>query len=122
MANAFGIRSRGKRRKTLPARTGGSNRIVRTRKDGSGAPCPQPFLSVVRSSRPGKRDDQNLQSSFDALGLLSLISIATPAPALDAATKALNIGEWEALWTRVLTRHVDESGRIDFDALSQNHA
>jgi hypothetical protein len=57
-----------------------------------------------------------------ALGLLSLISIATPAPALDAATKALSIGEWETLWTKVLTRHVDESGRIDFDALSQNHA
>src|SRR5713226_9487812 len=57
-----------------------------------------------------------------ALGLLSLISIATPAPALDAATKALTISEWEALWTKVLTRYVDESGRIDFDALSQNHA
>jgi hypothetical protein len=56
-----------------------------------------------------------------ALGFLSLISIATPAPALDAATKALSIGEWEALWTKVLTRYVDESGRIDFDVLSQNH-
>jgi hypothetical protein len=57
-----------------------------------------------------------------ALGLLSLISIATPAPALDAATKALSIPEWETLWTNVLTRHVDESGRIDFHALSMNHA
>jgi hypothetical protein len=57
-----------------------------------------------------------------ALSLLSLISIATPAPALDSATKALSIGEWETLWTRVLSQHVDEWGRIDFDALSQNHA
>jgi hypothetical protein len=57
-----------------------------------------------------------------ALGLLSLISIATPAPALDAATKALSIAQWETLWTKVLIRHVDESGRIDFDALSMNHA
>ena len=56
------------------------------------------------------------------LGLLSLISTATPAPALDAATKALTIEGWEVLWTTVLTRHVDEYGRIAFDALSQNHA
>jgi hypothetical protein len=55
-------------------------------------------------------------------GLLSLISIATPAPALDAATKAPSVAEWEALWTKVLSRNVDESGRIDFDALSQSHA
>jgi len=56
------------------------------------------------------------------LGLLSLISIATPAPTLDAETKALSIAEWEALWTKVLSRHVDASGRIDFDALSRSHA
>jgi hypothetical protein len=56
-----------------------------------------------------------------ALGLLSLISIATPAPAGDTATEAWSIGEWEAAWTKVLTRYVDDAGRIDFDALSQNH-
>ena len=53
-------------------------------------------------------------------GLLSLISITTPAPAEGAAN--LSIGEWEALWTKVLIRHVDDSGRIDFDALSHDHA
>ena len=53
------------------------------------------------------------------LGLLSLIS--TRAPALDTATEAWNIGEWETAWTKVLTRYVDDSGRIDFDSLRQNH-
>jgi hypothetical protein len=55
-----------------------------------------------------------------ALGLLSLIS--TRAPALDTATGVWDIGEWEAAWTTVLTRHVDDAGRIDFDSLRQNHA
>src|SRR5262245_7527680 len=54
-----------------------------------------------------------------ALGLLSLISAR--APALDTATGASSIGEWEAAWTNVLSRHVDDSGRIDFDSLRQNH-
>jgi hypothetical protein len=56
-----------------------------------------------------------------ALGLLSLISITTAAPALDAATTALSIGEWEAIWTKVLTRYVDDSGHIDFDSLRRDH-
>jgi len=55
-----------------------------------------------------------------ALGLFSLIS--TRAPALDTATGASSIDEWEAAWTKVLTRHVDDSGRIDFDSLRRNHA
>ena len=54
-----------------------------------------------------------------ALGLLSLIS--TRAPALDTLTGAWSIGEWETAWTKVLTRCVDDSGRIDFDSLRQNH-
>jgi hypothetical protein len=54
-----------------------------------------------------------------ALGLLSLIS--TRAPALDTATGPWNIGEWESAWTKVLTTYVDDSGRIDFDSLRQNH-
>ncbi len=29
----------------------------------------------------------------------------------------LSIEEWEAIWTRVLERHVDEAGRIDFTGL-----
>src|SRR5216684_2553833 len=59
--------------------------------------------------------------AYMVLGLLSLISIATPAPALDAPTGALSIGEWEAAWTKVLTRCVDDSGRIDFDSLRRDH-
>jgi hypothetical protein len=56
-----------------------------------------------------------------ALGFLSLISIATPVPALDTATKALSNGEWEAEWTKVLVRYVDDGGRVAFDALSRDH-
>jgi hypothetical protein len=59
--------------------------------------------------------------AYMALSLLSLISIATPAPALDAGTAAMGVGEWEAMWTKVLSRSVDDSGRIDFDSLRQDH-
>jgi hypothetical protein len=55
-----------------------------------------------------------------SFGLFSLISAATPVTARDAAD--LSIGEWEALWSKVLARHVDDSGRIDFNALSRDHA
>ena len=58
--------------------------------------------------------------AYMVLGLLSLIS--TRAPALGTATEAWNIGEWETAWTKVLTRYVDDSGRIDFDSLRQNYA
>jgi hypothetical protein len=57
-----------------------------------------------------------------ALGLLSLISIAMPAPAEDATAEAWSIVEWEAAWTKVLTRYVDDAGRIDFDSLRRNHS
>jgi hypothetical protein len=60
-------------------------------------------------------------AAYMALGLLSLISLATPVPALDAATRALSVGEWEALWTKVLIHVVDDTGRIDFDALRVGH-
>ena len=60
--------------------------------------------------------------AYMALGLLSLISIATPAPAGDTATEAWSIGEWETAWTKVLIRYVDDAGRIDFDSLRQNHS
>jgi hypothetical protein len=59
--------------------------------------------------------------AYMALGLLSLLSIATPAPAGDISAQAWSIAEWEAAWTKVLTRYVDDAGRIDFDALRQNH-
>jgi hypothetical protein len=57
-----------------------------------------------------------------ALGLLSLVSIATPAPAVDTATGAWSVNEWEAAWTKVLSRVVDDLGRIDFDSLRRSHA
>jgi hypothetical protein len=56
-----------------------------------------------------------------ALLPLSLISLATPMPAADDTTKAMPISEWEALWTKVSNRTVDDTGRIDFTALTKNH-
>ncbi len=58
-------------------------------------------------------------TSFGLLALLFLAtSGATPAP----GPEALTIREWEDLWTGVLSRHVDDAGRIDFSALAQDHA
>ena len=54
------------------------------------------------------------------LGLLSLIAIATPVPV--RGSEAMSVREWEALWARVLSRHVDEQGRIDFAAVKRNHS
>jgi hypothetical protein len=34
----------------------------------------------------------------------------------------ISIGEWEAIWTHVLTRHVDEAGRIDFVGLQSDRS
>ena len=54
-----------------------------------------------------------------ALMLLSIATLgATGAP--DAA--AMTIPEWETLWSSVLARYVDDAGRIDFAALSHDHA
>ncbi|MEO8739021.1 MAG: DUF547 domain-containing protein [Casimicrobiaceae bacterium] len=33
----------------------------------------------------------------------------------------MTVREWEALWTQVLARHVDNAGRVDFAALAQDH-
>jgi hypothetical protein len=61
-----------------------------------------------------------------ALGVLLLIIIPVTFP-LGAAvarpgTEEMSVREWEALWTSVLTRHVDNAGRIDFAALIRDHA
>ncbi len=57
--------------------------------------------------------------TFMLTSLFSLISIATPAPAQDAAN--MKVREWESLWTKVLTEHVDEQGHIDFLAFKRKH-
>ncbi len=50
--------------------------------------------------------------------LIAAASAAAPAPGAEGMT----IPEWEALWTRVLTRHVDDAGHIDFSGLKHDHA
>jgi hypothetical protein len=54
-----------------------------------------------------------------ALGFLWLSCIAVPQ---DLQAEPMDVRDWEALWTSVLTRHVDEVGRIDFTGLQQDHA
>jgi hypothetical protein len=52
----------------------------------------------------------------------SAIAPPAPVPGTAPAAEELSIGEWEALWTSVLMRHVDDAGRIDFIALTREHA
>ncbi|MGH9810134.1 MAG: DUF547 domain-containing protein, partial [Terriglobia bacterium] len=57
-----------------------------------------------------------------AFGLLTLSLAATPAAAYVPDAKNLTIPEWEAVWTSVLTRHVDDAGGIDFSGLADDRA
>lgn len=51
----------------------------------------------------------------------TIVSRAMPA-ALSSEVEQLSVGDWEAIWTRVLERHVDQVGRIDFAGLKSDHA
>src|SRR5690348_8168305 len=53
-------------------------------------------------------------TAFAATAWLALFSRSTSAAFV---SDQLTLGEWEAIWTRVLERHVDEAGRIDFTGL-----
>ena len=59
---------------------------------------------------------------FLALGLIAFLSTATAVPATDHPPAAMTNRDWEALWTKVLSRHVDEDGRIDFAGLGANRS
>jgi Protein of unknown function, DUF547 len=52
----------------------------------------------------------------------TILSRAAPATPTPEGVDQLGIGEWEAIWTRVLERHVDQAGRIDFAGLRADHA
>jgi len=56
--------------------------------------------------------------------MLMLIPLGSPSGAVPPPSGAeeLNVREWEALWTGVLKRNVDDAGRIDFAALRKDHA
>lgn len=58
-------------------------------------------------------------ATYLAAALLSLFSTATPVPA--HKSDIASIAEWEATWTSVLTKYVDDRGRVDFFALKQDH-
>ncbi len=54
------------------------------------------------------------------MGLIAFLSMATAVPATDHPPAAMTSRDWEALWTTVVSRHVDEAGRIDFSGLWAN--
>ncbi len=56
-----------------------------------------------------------------AIGLLSLFYVTAYAATAAPDAEAMTNREWEALWTEVLIRHVDDAGRIDFATLAQDH-
>jgi hypothetical protein len=68
--------------------------------------------------------------AYMALGVLLLIvaafnlssAAAAPVRVADPAPEELSVREWEALWTSVLMRRVDDAGRIDFTSLARDHA
>src|SRR5258708_13354585 len=51
-----------------------------------------------------------------ALGVSSLLAVSAPVPA--AATDSMTVPQWQALWSAVLSRSVDQQGRIDFSGLA----
>ena len=53
-----------------------------------------------------------------------IVTVLSPLVAFAAAPapEALTIHEWEALWTAVLARNVDDAGRVDFGALARDRA
>jgi hypothetical protein len=57
-----------------------------------------------------------------AVGVVMLLSTATAGAADPPGAAAMTIPEWQALWSSVLARYVDDAGRIDFAALSNDHA
>jgi len=57
--------------------------------------------------------------------VLSLAGLVPPTAAAESARKPISeisISEWEAIWTDVLTLHVDEAGRIDFAGLQSDRS
>ena len=56
-----------------------------------------------------------------AVGLVAVFFGATRGAAGAPAGESLTMPEWEAIWSGVLARYVDDAGRVDFSALAQDH-
>jgi hypothetical protein len=54
---------------------------------------------------------------FPALGLIAFLSTVTAVPATDHPPAAMTTRDWETIWTKVLSRYVDDEGTIDFAGL-----
>jgi hypothetical protein len=76
----------------------------------------------LRSGQPNRGETRR-----HFVGLAASAATARPVPYANSAAAAavsdrLTIGEWETIWTRVLERHVDDAGRIDFAGLGRDGA
>ena len=56
------------------------------------------------------------------IGVLMVLATATFGATGAPGAATMTIPEWETLWSSVLARYVDDAGRIDFAALSHDHA
>ena len=54
------------------------------------------------------------------MGILSFLFVATAVPAV--ASVPDSVRDWEALWTEVVQKNVDEAGRIGLESLLRDHA
>ena len=54
-----------------------------------------------------------------AFSLLSFFFLTTAVPTVENVPTSVR--DWEALWTKVLQKNVDESGRIHFEYLARDH-
>ena len=61
---------------------------------------------------------RTIRIAFNMLSLI-LSSGTTPVPT-PALAQELSTRDWETIWTRVLARHVNDAGQIDFSALQQD--
>lgn len=70
--------------------------------------------------RPGRPRSRPCRFALTALAALFVTS-STPASAAPGQSD-LDVRAWQALWTDVLQRNVDDEGRIDFATLSHDHS
>lgn len=83
---------------------------------------------MTRQPRAGRT--RRYFAALTAFAGLGMLASAWPAIFPRAAAAAANpeppdrltIDDWQALWTRVLQRHVDAAGRVDFAGLKRDRA
>jgi hypothetical protein len=78
------------------------------------------FLTMTRIRATASDSSTMRTIASIALGVVASFLTVTSAPVLGAPA-GTDVGSWEAFWTSVLTRYVDDAGRIDFAGLQKDH-